>query len=136
MTRPQPGAQERRLHQLATQPATRAQVGAVIGEFERLGIHGRGQRLMITAALLGHDELASTGELMMGEAGKLVGILRAIPDIPELRRVIMASRRDEEHADRGPVPIVALIGPIVHALASLIKNVPSRSDVDLPPCHP
>ena len=67
----------------------------------------------------------------MGQAGKLVGILRTIPDIPELRRVITASRRDEEHADRGPAPLAALLGPIVHTLASLIKNIPSCSDVDL-----
>jgi len=133
MTRPRPGAQDQRLHQLATQPATRTQVGAVVGEFERLGVHDRDERLMISAALLGLDELTSTGELVMGQAGKLVGILRSVPDLPELRRLTTASRHHEaEHPDHGPTPLTALLGPVVRALASMIKSIPSGNDAELP----
>jgi hypothetical protein len=86
------------LHVLATEPATTAQVGAVIGEFDRLGVVDRAERLAISAELLGLEELGSTTDLVMGDAGRLVNLLRstrnraALPDVA-------AAAVDEDQGD-------------------------------------
>lgn len=70
-----------------TDPLTATQLGAVHGEFERLGFgrEDRADRLAISAALAGYPgELESTKDLTMGEAGKLIGILRECEDITDL----------------------------------------------------
>jgi hypothetical protein len=63
-----------------TEPATPRQVGAVMGEFKRLGYgrahYDRTARLAVTARILGLDVLASTKGLTMGEAGSLMTALR------------------------------------------------------------
>lgn len=119
MTRPKPGANERRLERFATEPATPTQVGAVIGEFDRLGIYQRDERLALSAALLGLAELASTNDLTMGQAGKLVGILRATrapSELPDL------TRHDSNSHDTGrPTSLAGILGSIIRALASAIK---------------
>jgi len=119
MTRPKPGANLRRLQRLATEPATPTQVGAAIAEFERLGIHDRSERLALSAALLSLDELTSTTDLTMGQAGKLVGILRATrapSELPDL-----AGQDDDNHDTPRPAPIAELLNSLVRAIASAIK---------------
>ena len=64
---------------LATEPATPRQVGAVMGEMHRLGLADpadRAERLAVCAELLGLDDLASTRDLTMGEAGELLRLLQ------------------------------------------------------------
>jgi hypothetical protein len=64
---------------LATEPATRNQVGAIHGKFRDLGFRpgrDRDDRLAYTAALAGLDQLDSSSQLTQGEAGRVVGQLR------------------------------------------------------------
>lgn len=68
---------------LATRPATPNQVGAIIGEWRRLGLghpDDRAERLQLTARLLGLPEVGSTTDLVMGDAGRLIGMLRGCGD--------------------------------------------------------
>jgi hypothetical protein len=70
-----------------TDPLTRTQLGAVHGEFERLGFGraDRAERLEISAAVAGYPgKLATTKDLTMGEAGRLIGVLRQCDDIADL----------------------------------------------------
>lgn len=71
---------------LATEPASPAQVGAVLSEFRRLGYRpgDRARRLAVSAALLGRTRLDSTRDLVMGDAGRLLRLLRAIRDPADL----------------------------------------------------
>lgn len=73
------------LARLGTEPATDTQVGAIHGEFRRLGLeHDRAARLEAVAALLGLDRLTSLTDLTMGQAGRLVGLLRTIETAGQL----------------------------------------------------
>lgn len=83
---------------LATEPATATQVGAIIGEFGRLGVDDRAERLAITAALLGLENVSSTTDLVMGDAGRLVAMLRRTHDRAELPEVTAAAV-DHDQAD-------------------------------------
>ena len=71
---------------LATEPATRNQVGAIHREFERLGFRekDRAERLAVSAAMLELGSLRSTRDLTMGEAGCLVCLLLVTADRREL----------------------------------------------------
>lgn len=72
---------------LATRPATPNQRGAIMGHFERLGLHprrDRAERLAVCAALLGIRELGSTSDLSMGQAGRLISTLRHLRDRADL----------------------------------------------------
>jgi hypothetical protein len=82
---------------LATAPATPAQIGVIISEFDRLGITDRGERLAISAALLELDGLGSTCDLVMGQAGALVRILRDTPDRASLPDVATAAGNGSQH---------------------------------------
>jgi hypothetical protein len=87
---------------LATEPATTAQVGAIIGEFERLGVVDRAERLAISAELLGLEELGSTTDLVMGDAGRLYRLLLDVRDRAELPGVNVAAvdgQADEHDAE-------------------------------------
>jgi hypothetical protein len=83
---------------LATQPATGAQVGAIISEFDRLGVVDRAERLAITAELLELEHVGSTTDLVMGDAGRLVRMLQRTRDHAELVG-ISAPADDEDQAD-------------------------------------
>lgn len=89
---------------LATEPATDNQRGAILREFDRLGVDDRPERLAICAALLGLDELGSTNDLVMGDAGYLVNLLRRTRDRAELPDVTAAAvddGQDGKHDSRG-----------------------------------
>lgn len=91
-------------HVLATERATSNQRGAIMREFGRLGFHDerdRAERLGICTALLGLDELGSTSDLVMGQAGQLVNILQNVRDRGELADVIAAADDvDQDDEDR------------------------------------
>ncbi|HEY1621757.1 MAG TPA: hypothetical protein VGG25_29320 [Streptosporangiaceae bacterium] len=75
------------MSRLETEPLTERQLGAVLGEFRRLGLDrpaDRAERLAVSAELLGLDGLDSTRDLVMGEAGRLVSILRNTASRAEL----------------------------------------------------
>jgi hypothetical protein len=82
---------------LATTPATPLQVGAIHGEFRRLGFIAaeRDERLAACAALLGLERLWSTRDLVMGDAGLLVRLLRELPDRAALIAAIAAAPASE-----------------------------------------
>jgi hypothetical protein len=85
---------------LATEPATNTQVGAIIGEFDRLGVAGRAERLAISAELLGLADLSSTTDLVMGDAGRLVAMLRRTRDragLPDLAAAAVDDGQGGEH---------------------------------------
>lgn len=65
---------------LDTEPLTPNQRGAIMGEFTRLGIRDRAERLAACAALLGIDALATTADLTQGQAGQLVNVLERTTD--------------------------------------------------------
>jgi hypothetical protein len=87
------------LHVLATEPATSTQVGAIIGEFDRLGITGRAERLAISAELLGLDGLDSTADLTQGQAGYLVNLLRRTRDRTGLPGITAAGDDEDQAAE-------------------------------------
>lgn len=86
-------------HVLATEPATPNQRGVIMREFERLGFGeaDRAERLAICAALAGLEQLGSTTDLRMGEAGQVYRILLGVADRDELRAA--AGVIDEGQAD-------------------------------------
>ena len=100
---------------LETEPATANQVGAIRGQFERLGFTDtdRAERLAICAALLGREDLNSTADLTMGEAGKLYRVLLGFRNRDELPRVIPATIADEHQADDDRITLPEAILQIV-----------------------
>jgi hypothetical protein len=128
------------LEMLATEPATPMQVGAIMGEFDRLGVADRAERLALSAELLGLDELDSTTDLMMGEAGRLVGILRSTRDRVELPDVstLDDDGQDDEHGDASDasgdkrVTIADLIGQVALVLWQVFGAVPEPIKPGIP----
>ncbi len=104
---------------LAETPATPNQVGAIVHECERLGLADRAERLAITAALAGLDELASTRDLTMGEAGRLCRMLPLVADRAELLAELLAARSE------CPVPLMTLVQVIALALVQLRAHYPA-----------
>jgi hypothetical protein len=124
--RKNPDANARRLHMLATQPATRNQVGVIAGELERrLGVRERSERLEVSAALLGLGALGSTRDLTMGEAGALVKILRGTADRADLYRRVADAREKQARAETGGRATAAgIAGSLLRALIGALGNYP------------
>ncbi len=104
---------------LATEPATRNQVGAIHREFERLGFgeKDRAARLAISAAMLEFDSLGSIRDLTMGEAGRLVHMLLGTGDrgeLPAPGRPAVAGA-DDAGCDRERLTLTAVIRAMVAA---------------------
>jgi hypothetical protein len=80
---------------LAAEPLTLNQLGAVHREFERLG-YGRVDRvgrLEVSAILARYPgQLPTTKDLTMGEAGRLVGVLRSCRNLEDLDAAVLAER--------------------------------------------
>lgn len=104
---------------LATEPLTGNQLGAVHREFERLG-YGRADRaarLEISARLAGYPgKLASTKDLTMGEAGRLVGALRACRAREDLYAAASSS------ADSAPGVLGALVLALVRSWIRTVRT--------------
>ena len=77
---------------LATEPLTRTQLGAIHGEWRRLGLRDRTERLRLSAALALVDTIGSTTELTMGEAGRMVGQLRQCATLADARALASSGR--------------------------------------------
>lgn len=80
---------------LAAEPLTLNQLGAIHREFERLGFGeaDRAERLEVSAILARYPgQLATTKDLTMGEAGRLVGVLRSCCNLEDLDAVLLAER--------------------------------------------
>jgi len=124
---------------VAAEPLTSYQRGAIMREFERLRINDRGERLAICAELLGLDGLDSTGDLVMGDAGRLVAMLRQVRNRRELPDVLAAldddqgdaldddALDDDDQGDElgGPQPDAGL--PVGDMLVRLLLMVASRA---------
>jgi hypothetical protein len=81
---------------LATEPATANQRGALMHEFERLGFHSRydrAERLRVIAALTGADQVTSTADLTMGQAGALIDALQGCATRRGLRHLAGVEHR-------------------------------------------
>jgi hypothetical protein len=107
---------------LAAEPATPAQRGAIMREFGRLGFGeaDRGERLAISAAIVGLDTLGSVRDLTMGEAGRLVRALLAASDrgeLPAPESPAAAGSSDAETRPAARVGLAELIKAIAVALA-------------------
>lgn len=86
----------------ADRSITRAQLGAILGEFRRLGLarpDWRDYRLDIAAAFTGRAGLASTKDLAFGEAGLLLKRLRRCRDCRDLAAFLAAHIIEERCAD-------------------------------------
>ncbi|MGA2828448.1 MAG: hypothetical protein ABSF03_20280 [Streptosporangiaceae bacterium] len=94
---------------LATEPTTPNQIGAVHGEFRRLGLDvDRPARLAAAAALLGLDSLRSSRDLSMGQAGYLIQTLRGLAGGGDLAAAVRQARirtiRTREASVLGQLP--------------------------------
>jgi hypothetical protein len=97
---------EEYLAMLAAEPATPHQRGAILREFERLGFDDadRAERLAVCAALLELDELGSTADLLMGQAGQLVNMLqrtRHRAELPDATAVADEPAGEDDRAGDG-----------------------------------
>ena len=101
---------------LAIAPLTAAQRGAIQGEFTRLGVTDRAERLAISAALLGLDRLGSTTDLTQGQAGKLLGQLRDIRNRDELAAVLLSDHEDQDADDNSHPPGPGWVALVTHWL--------------------
>lgn len=73
-------------------PATPVQVGAIHGEWRRLWPGcGRETRLSTCAALLGRTGLGSTTDLVLGDAGRLLAMLRGFSSRTDLAAAVALS---------------------------------------------
>lgn len=109
---------------LDTDAATGRQVGAVAGAFERLGLRDRAERLRLSAELLDLDELGSTYDLTMGQAGKLLAIVRGAHDLASLREIAAAAAAARQRANRrnGRGGLLGLVARAIDALTTAPKG--------------
>jgi predicted MarR family transcription regulator len=110
---------------LDTEAATRRQVGAVAGAFQRLGVRDRAQRLRLSAELLDlDDDLGSTYDLTKGQAGKLLAIVRGAPDLASLRETAAAAAAARQRANRrnGQGGLLGLVARAIDALTTAPKG--------------
>lgn len=120
-----------RRHVQATTPATPNQVGAIRRECERLGFTEaeRAGRLAICAALAGLEQLGSTADLTMGQAGQLLRALLDLGDRDELRAAAgiadehLGDEADEDQADEDEDRAEADEQPAGPTLAEAVKQL-------------
>jgi len=116
---------------LATEPATSNQRGAIMREFGRLGFgeEDRAERLAACAALLGLDELDTTGDLTMGQAGQLVGTLMRFADRGELTAAAYLADAGSADGSGQPAGRVAL-RDLIRAIAVAYAGMPALTRAD------
>jgi hypothetical protein len=105
---------------LATELATPNQRGAIMHEFGRLGFGegDRAERLAICAALAGLENLDSTADLTMGQAGQVYRALLDIGDRAEL--LDTAERGGEDQAAEGEADEKSAGPTLIEAIGQLI----------------
>jgi hypothetical protein len=117
------------LEVLATEAATPTQVGAIIAEFRRLGVVDRGERLAISAALLGLGDLGSTSDLVMGDAGRLLSLMRHVRDRGELPDADQLDEDDDGQDDEqgtgnvAPVADRVTLGGLLDQIAVFLRQL-------------
>jgi hypothetical protein len=113
---------------LATAPITPAQRAAILAEFTRLGLTDRAERLGICAGLLGLSDLGSTNDLVMGQAGQLVGMLRNVRD----RDALAALADDGQGAGNNSTPAspgwIVLLARCLYAAFGKTSGPPEGTD--------
>jgi len=116
---------------LATEPATSNQRGAIMREFGRLGFGegDRTERLAACAALLGLDELDTTGDLTMGQAGQLVGTLMRFADRGELTAAAYPPGGGSADGSGQPAGRVAH-WELIRAIAVALAGIPVLTRAD------
>ena len=114
-------------------PATPAQVGAIHGEWRRLWPGcGRETRLSTCAALLGRGELGSTTDLVLGDAGRLLGMLRGFASRTDLAAAVALSEDQAAAAAAagelagGGVRLADAVVPLVPVVVALWECWRSR----------
>jgi hypothetical protein len=101
------------LARLDTEPLTPGQLGAIHGEFTRLGYRDprdRAARLAVTATLARCAPIATTKDLTAGEAGRAVGALRRCADLDDLADALAAERPAPERPGWLAAIVAALTG--------------------------
>jgi hypothetical protein len=121
---------ERKPARNAYEPATRTQVGAIRGEFRRLGYDEdkeRAARLTACAVLLRVAHLDTTNDLTMAQAGWLIRTLRQIRDHDELAAIISdeSQAMQSDHELDGPTLIDAL-AQAMGIVVALLEDSRSR----------
>ena len=112
-------------------PATPLQIGAVAGEFTRLGIPrtraGRARRLAYCAALLDRDELKTSAALTKGDAGWLARTLRGCTTLDDVDALAAEPEPETAEAPAVPArPIQWQADLIAAALLSLMRQAIAR----------
>jgi hypothetical protein len=111
---------------LETEPASPNQRGAIMRECDRFGLTDRAERLTACAVLLGLDDLGSTAELTMGQAGQLVNALEHTArraDLPDVARG--AGQADDGQGDddgSGGMSIAGALGCILLMVALTVHG--------------
>ena len=103
-------------------PATARQAGALAGRFAGLGVTDRAERLAVCAALLGLDGLATSRDLTVGQAGRLLHALGDCQDRAELPDVTGGQAEGATPAQArpsgGPARPVAILAALGAALCA------------------
>jgi hypothetical protein len=109
---------------LASEPTTSNQRGAIMREFGRLGFgeDDRAARLAASAALLELDELDTTSDLTMGQAGQLIRVLRQYAhrgELPEASSAVTAGSAGAPARPGGGMRLSELVRTLTVAYARL-----------------
>lgn len=111
-------------------PLTPDQRGAILGHCERLGLTDRAERLAVFAELLGLDDLATTADLTLGQAGRLVNLLQRTRDRDELPDVGEHQADESAEAGDGQDGNEGITWPgVIARIVAEIYAVPSLSDL-------
>ena len=119
-------------------PLTPDQRGAILGHCDRLGLTYRPERLAVLAELLELDELESTADLTLGQAGRLVNLLQRTRDRAELPDPAAAADDDDDGQDdepdagagavAKPVTLADALGKLALALWLIFGRAPEAAD--------
>lgn len=104
---------------LATEPATANQRGRIMAECDRLGLTDRAERLAVLAELLDIDELDTTAELVMGQAGHLVNLLQRTSDRAELPGIAAADDVDDQGGEQPAAESLTVAGLLMQIAVAL-----------------
>lgn len=119
-----------------TAPLTPDQRGAILGHCDRLGLADRCERLAVLAELLGLDNLESTADLTLGQAGRLVNLLQHTRDRGELLELAAAAAHDGQGdataAAVKPVTLADALGQITLALWQIFGAAPEPAKPGVP----
>lgn len=108
---------------LATEPATANQRGRIMAECDRLGLTDRAERLAVLAELLDIDELDTTAELVMGQAGYLVHLLQRTSGRAELPGIAAAAADVDDQGGEQPAAESLTIAGLLMQIAVALWRI-------------